>query len=1132
MRLSSGILLILLLGFAAIAGRLATGIVPLDWAASALTTMMERSLPSGVLVVEGAGLRLSETNKRLQLDIARISFRGHDGYHIEVQDIALQPNIASLFIKWRLAADSLVVEQLHITGEAEASQRPPENLSGLGKLIALATGGNRGANTLRELEIKFIDLRHVEDAPEHTAPSFVVWRRDAAGATLDLKLDYMSGKAPALIQAQGKLVADEISRISYRLENVKPSDLALFVPALAAFRQQTFPISASGEVFVHDVSRVEGTNLSLKIGSGQLQTSGDKLRLESVELELDVDAINQSVLVGLGEFSIGDQSARFAGLLDYALDQDGSLSRIGGELTSTSFGFRFPGDTTTHFGQSAAIDFTYFATNDVFDIRAARADVAGVSLSATGRLELAGKNRDITNVSVDADLNAAEIRSLLKLWPPKAGSKTRSWVDENVLAGNLKKGKVVFQGDTNTLEALRDRNRPTPEAIAVELVFEEAKLRAHSALPDLQKLAGKVLISGHNVVVEVDAGEINLASDDQVDGAEASPVIGYISDGKFVSPPFFAPSDMAQVNFKISAPLTETLSALDKPPFSIMKNLPFTPGDVAGGAIANVQLSIPMGPEVTDRTVLFEVEARTTSTALDISKYGYAVKNSELSLSVNPRSISFEGMGEVNGVPMQINGKTFGPEDERTLKLQAETRLTPVMAGQLHLGFLSQMFSQSANVNSVIEFLRTGEREIKFKADLSATQLHPKHISYIKEPSQPAQVEGVVRMEAGGALSSLSASYQAANDQVKVDIAAKDGYLVYVNVPVFKLADRYDFSLSTEAQGESAVFNLVADRFDISKLLKHAPPPPLPMIQPVGAYAPAQASPHIAWPLLPKQYSVAARITEIRGAHDVVLGPVLFSAVSVDGKVEKGSVMASFSDGTELYGELFRDQEDTRRFLIQSEDAANIFVGLDLVPQMKGGALSVTGDIYDDPIELENGRLAYVKGTYSLAAFKIQKVPVLAQLLSLASLTGLSDTLSGSGLRFSQATGDFTYFEGRTEIQNSIIRGPSIGVTARGAIDHDLGLLAIGGTLVPAYSINSLFRKIPVLGPVLGGAKGEGILGVSYRISGLVRDPSVAVNPLSVLTPGFIRQIFQIGAGTILPPDQPSETLEDGFPDR
>ncbi len=1130
-RIVSGIFLILLLGFAALAGRLATGTVPLDWATSALTSVLSRSLPAGALTIEGAGLNLSGPDSRLQLHIAHIDYRGEDGYRIEIHDLALQPNIAALLFNGRLAAHSLIVEQLQVIGEAEAVQRPPEKLIGLDSIIALATGGEGGVADLREFIIKSIHLRHDEMDTKQLAPSFFVWRREGRGAAIDVRLDYHSGNVAAFIQAQGSLLPNEISSVKYQLENVRPSDVALFVPALKTFRQQTFPITASGQVFVRDLRQIEGTNLFLKIGAGQVQTTNEMLHLKGIRLQLDVDAVSQTVLVSDGEIAIGDQAAQVSGLLDYALDDAGALSRLGGELTSEEFGFRFPGDTTIRYGRRTRAEFAYYFADDIVDIRTAQAEIAGVGLAATGRIEFANRDRAETAFSAEVTIKDTALRNILTLWPPEASPKTRAWIDKNVLAGQLQDGKLRLAGNAKSLRQLKSKQRPERDFIDAELMFSGAKLRFHDALPSLEKLQGRVLIDGHQVTVEADQGEIDLS--DVAQGAEgASPTIGYLSEGKFVSPPFFTPVALGQVNFRLRAPVRDTLRALDQPPFMALKNLPFTAEDVAGEAEALVELGIPMGLEVVDRRVRFNVLAETKETKLDLTNFGYDVKNARLNLQVEPGVFKFEGTGEVNGVPTQANGKSYAIEDERSLVIHAETQLTPILARQLHLGFLASLFSQSADVKSDITFLRSGQREIKFTADLGATQLHPKFLAYIKEPGQPAQAEGVVRIEKDGAISALTTSFQAANDQVKLDMAAKDGRLLYLNIPIFKLAGVYDFAVNTQTQDDSLMLNVVGDRFDISKLLKNSPPPPLPMIQPVGSFANVQAGSRVAWPRLPEEYSLSARIAEIRGAHEVLLGPLQMSALGVSDKIEKASITASFADGTELYGELFRDTETTRRFLLQSEDTANILVGLDLLKQMKGGALSVSGEVYDAPIEVEKGRMASIEGTYSLAAFQIQKVPVLAQLLSMASLTGIGDTLSGAGLRFSQATGDFSYYDGRTDIRNGVVKGPSLGISARGAIDHKFGLLSIGGTLVPAYALNSFFGKIPVLGKVLGGAEGEGILGVSYRISGLTREPNVFVNPLSVLTPGIIRQIFQIGAGAIDRPGEESSQPKQVYPDR
>ena len=56
--------------------------------------------------------------------------------------------------------------------------------------------------------------------------------------------------------------------------------------------------------------------------------------------------------------------------------------------------------------------------------------------------------------------------------------------------------------------------------------------------------------------------------------------------------------------------------------------------------------------------------------------------------------------------------------------------------------------------------------------------------------------------------------------------------------------------------------------------------------------------------------------------------------------------------------------------------------------------------------------------------------------------------------------------------------------------------------------MNNLFSQVPLFGPLLGGGRHEGLLGLSYRITGSAASPVLYVNPLSALAPGFLRQIF------------------------
>ena len=90
--------------------------------------------------------------------------------------------------------------------------------------------------------------------------------------------------------------------------------------------------------------------------------------------------------------------------------------------------------------------------------------------------------------------------------------------------------------------------------------------------------------------------------------------------------------------------------------------------------------------------------------------------------------------------------------------------------------------------------------------------------------------------------------------------------------------------------------------------------------------------------------------------------------------------------------------------------------------------------------------------------------------------------------------------------------GPSLGLTMGGyeRYGEKENVIDVNGLVSPVYIINGVVKSIPLIGKVLGGEKGEGVFGVSYKVQGNSSSPRVLVNPLSIFTPGVFRKIFSI----------------------
>ncbi|MEK9874447.1 MAG: AsmA-like C-terminal region-containing protein, partial [Pelagibacteraceae bacterium] len=141
--------------------------------------------------------------------------------------------------------------------------------------------------------------------------------------------------------------------------------------------------------------------------------------------------------------------------------------------------------------------------------------------------------------------------------------------------------------------------------------------------------------------------------------------------------------------------------------------------------------------------------------------------------------------------------------------------------------------------------------------------------------------------------------------------------------------------------------------------------------------------------------------------------------------------------------------------------------------------------------------------------FSLKELPALTKLLTLASLQGIADLLSGEGIGFDEFEMNFQNQDNLMTIDEIYAIGPAISILMDGYVEKNK-LVSLRGTLVPATTINKAIGTIPILGKILVGKKtGEGVFGVSFKIKGPPKDLETTVNPIKTLTPRFITRTLE-----------------------
>ena len=245
-------------------------------------------------------------------------------------------------------------------------------------------------------------------------------------------------------------------------------------------------------------------------------------------------------------------------------------------------------------------------------------------------------------------------------------------------------------------------------------------------------------------------------------------------------------------------------------------------------------------------------------------------------------------------------------------------------------------------------------------------------------------------------------------------------------------------------------------------------------------------------------WRVDVRFARVLLDESHALGPVQADARS-DGK----RLVSASLDAPGLLG-LLRQQGAGRVATLRAADLGSLLSGIGSTDLLHGGRLSFEGR-FDDA--LPGSPLA---GTAELDAFSVQRAVVMGKLLQALTVFGILDAIRGPGLVFSRAVVPFRYVGDVLTSQDARAYSASLGVTTQGRLDLARSTVDLRGTIVPAYAVNSALGRLPLVGHLFSPERGGGVIAAAFTLRGPLGDPSVMVNPLSALTPGFLRGVFNI----------------------
>ena len=203
-------------------------------------------------------------------------------------------------------------------------------------------------------------------------------------------------------------------------------------------------------------------------------------------------------------------------------------------------------------------------------------------------------------------------------------------------------------------------------------------------------------------------------------------------------------------------------------------------------------------------------------------------------------------------------------------------------------------------------------------------------------------------------------------------------------------------------------------------------------------------------------------------------------------------------------GPIIVKRDDSGVVAVHAEDAGAFARFLDLYAKMEGGSLDLT---------LREA----VDGSHGVAAIKkfvLRNEPALRRLAAAGVQASGAASIDPDAIKFERMTAQFTRSSGRLDLQEALIFNRDVGLTTQGFLDFAHDRMDLNGVYVPLYGVNNALGAIPLFGALLTGGQNEGMFAINYRATGSLSEPALNVNPLSGMTPGFLRKIFGAIDGT------------------
>lgn len=900
------------------------------------------------------------------------------------------------------------------------------------------------------LEIRTEPGRHVAEARGRLSP-----------------LDAAAGATPARLAASGVRDRDTGAlSLSARFEGLAPAQLAAAAPELAALSALEAP--AAGEMrFARDGDgALEAFDATLRLGAGRVAgIEGPAGGFEAAEARLVWEPANERLRIDRLE----------------ARSAMGALA-VSGAATPWPAG---PDGTTP--GWSVSLDLERLALTEA-------AGFDGPLAFSTGALEadvLPGRSRiEVVRLSLGSDALALEARgalqrgadgwtvaaslasegfsteTLVRHWPPALAPGGRRWLVRNLRAGRV-------EGVTGWLWAAPGA---APE-MTLDFGFAGLAAEVVPGLPPVTGAAGRGRATLARLDLDFSAGGATAPGGGRVD----------LAGSRFSIPGLWADPPMGEAALVARGAIGDVLALLDEPPLGLVSRLDAELPPLQGRAEVSAAVTLPLLEDLELTQIGVAAEAALTDLSGRVPGTDFEVEAERLILSADLEALRLEGPLRLAGLPARLEWvERYGGPQAPGRRLELSARMDRSALERLGLTAV-RLTEGSIELSLTLEGV--DRPRLSLEAALGGAALALPDLGWRKPAGAPGRLtaSGVAAAE-GFSVERfvLEAGDLSASGSAEL---GPGGGVRRIALSRLALAGALDVSLALDRDDEGGVEAEIGGGFvDLGAVSRR-----------LGVSdreaASGDGAPFVA--KLEVDRVVAAPGFALHRARGQMVRQGAVVRAQLRGDVNGG--------GPALVR--YREEPGAEPLLsLRTTDAGRLLADLGLAGVAEGGRLQLRARL---PREGE----ADATGVAEISGIRVADAAALGRVVERARAEGAlegEDPRVEGGYLFDEVRVSFSVVGTEIRVDDGLAVGPTLGVKVDGAYDPGSDRLDFDGVLTPAYAINGLLNRIPIVGLLFGG-EGEGLFALTFTVRGQQGAPEITVNPLSVLTPGVLRRLLQPG---------------------